>query len=114
MTITRNGKPAMPFDETAGRSDSSPAGDRVGCGPGRVAPKHETSDGGKSAGWTLSFGLPGNRNSVARPLKRNGRGEPHFVEEVLFVRGYATNKTLRLTDPLWPLKNDNNRGLPRT
>ena len=42
------------------------------------------------------------------------RDEPRFVEEALFVRGYATNKTLRLTDPLWPVKTDNNKGLPGT
>ena len=35
-----SGSPAVPFDETAGRSDSSPTGDRAGRGPGRVAPKH--------------------------------------------------------------------------
>ena len=42
------------------------------------------------------------------------RGEPRFVEEALFVRGSATNKNSWLTDPLWPVKNDNNKGLPRT
>ena len=40
--------------------------------------------------------------------------EPRFVEETLFVRGYGATKTLWLTDPLWPVKNDNNKGLPIT
>ena len=42
------------------------------------------------------------------------RDESRFVEEALFVRGYDPNKNLWLTDPLWPVRNDNNKGLPRT
>ncbi len=33
-----------------------------------------------------------------------------FLEEALFVKSYAANKNLWLTDPRWPAKNDNNKG----
>ena len=39
--------------------------------------------------------------------KRWGR---RFLEEALSVKSYAANKNLWLTDPLWPVKNDNGKG----
>ena len=39
--------------------------------------------------------------------KRWGR---RFLEEAFFVKSYAANKKFWLTDPRWPVKNDNNKG----
>ena len=39
--------------------------------------------------------------------KRWGR---RFLEEALFLKSYAANKKFWLTDPRWPVKNDNNKG----
>ena len=48
---------------------------------------------------------------IARELKlvakRWGR---RFLDEALLLKSYATNKNLWLTDPLWPVKNDNGKG----
>ena len=55
----------MPFDETAGRSDSGPAGGEFGP-------------------WW---------GGVQMVVHMTLRGEPRFVEEALFVRGYSANKT---------------------
>ena len=44
---------------------------------------------------------------VVHMTRRDGR---RFVEEALFVRSYDAEKNSWLTDPLWPVKHDNNRG----
>ena len=49
-------------------------------------------------------------NELKQVAKRWGCRFLEFLEEALFVNSYAANKHLWLTDPLWPLKNDNNRG----
>ena len=44
---------------------------------------------------------------LKRVAKRWGR---RFLEEALILKSYTSNKKFWLTDPLWPVKNDNGKG----
>ena len=48
---------------------------------------------------------------IAKELKQVARRwGRRFLEEALFLKSYAANKNLWLTDPRWPAKNDNGKG----
>ena len=48
-----------------------------------------------------------NAKELKQVARRWGR---RFLEEALFLKNYAANKKLWLTDPRWPVKNDNGKG----
>ena len=65
----------------------------------------------KALGVTAAFIRAYTDKFIAKGLKQVAkRWGRRFLEEALFLKSYAANKNLWLTDPLWPVKNDNNKG----
>ena len=49
---------------------------------------------------------------IAKELKQVAkRWGCRFLDEALFVKSYTSHKKFWLTDPRWPVKDDNNKGI---